>query len=223
MKIAPNKKDVGDFFVSWGWLSIIFVLLSYLAWYWPITAIDAVKSNEKINFFIESYGLEDNSLQQDVLTTLQSDGVVEVNLYNYSPKDASLTSYYDSFGTTSDFVILYENDLTTMFQDPDATNVLSSFVPFSDDLKKETMNNNDYSYFKVKNGEYALKVFDATDTSYNLAHPFTKLINFTKTGVAPVSSYLLLNAQTPNLYPYNPSATTGNAVKALRYFLSLYH
>lgn len=223
MKISPNKKDIGDFFVSWGWLSIIFVLLSYLAWYWPITAIDAVKSNEKINFFIESYGLEENSLQQDVLNNLQGDGVVEVNLYNYSPKDASLTSYYDSFGTASDFVILYENDLATMFQDPDSTNVLSSFAPFSEDLKKETMTNDDYAYYKVNNGDYALKVFDATDTSYNQTHLFDKLIDFTKTGVTPVSSYLLLNAKTPNLYPYNLSATTGNAVKALRYFLSLYH
>jgi len=223
MKIAPNKKDISDFFVTWGWLGIVFVLFSYLIWYWPITAIDAIKSTERINFFIESYGLQDNTLQQDLLAQLQDDGVLEVNIYDYSPSDASLTNYYDSFGTTSDFLVLNDNDVATMFQDPDGTNVLSSFVPFSSALRQEAMSEDDYSYYTVKGCFYALKIFDAGDASYNAIHPFGKLIDFTKDGKTPLSYYLLLNANTPNLYPYNPSASTGNGLKALKYFLSLYH
>jgi hypothetical protein len=223
MKIAVQKKDIGDFFVSWGWLVLIALILSYTAWYWAITAIDAIKNTEKINFFIESYGLKANTLSDDVVAKFADQGVVESNVYCYAPNDVSISSYYTKFGNESDFIILYQSDLDTMFQNPDSTSVLSSFVPFSSDLKKATMSQDDYAYYQVKGEDYALKVYDSADASYNTAHPFTSLIDFSSSTKNGESSYLLLNAKTPNLKPYNTTSTTGNAVLALQYFLALYH
>lgn len=222
MKIGPNRKDIGDYFVSYGWLGLVFIIVSYVAWYWSITTIDEVKPYEKINFFIESYGLKDNTLASDVVSRLSSKGVVEINLYCYSPKDASISSYYTKFGTESDFIILYQSDLDTMFQNVSSTSVLSSFVPFTADFKAEAVPTSDYQYYVVSGQDYALKLYDADDVTYNALHPFANLINFTLDGASAESSYLLLNASTPNYAPYHDGAT-GNAVLALYYFLSLYH
>lgn len=222
MKISPNRKDIGDYFVSYGWLSLIFIIVSYVAWFWSITTLDEVKSYEKINFFIESYGLRDNTLSSDIVSRFSSKGVVESNLYCYSPKDASISTYYTKFGTESDFIILYQSDLDTMFQNVSSTSVLSSFVPFTSELKAAAVPTNDYHYFSVSSQDYALKLYDANDASYNALHPFTKLIDFTSEGTTAESSYLLLNSSTPNFAPYQ-SGTTGNAVLALSYFLGLYH
>jgi len=222
MKIGPNRKDIGDYFVSYGWLSLIFIIVSYVAWYWSITTIDEVKPYEKINFFIESYGLKDNTLSSDVVSRLSAKGVVESNLYCYSPKDASISSYYTKFGTESDFIILYQSDLDTMFQNVSSTSVLSSFLSFTADFKAAAVPTSDYQYYAVRGQDYALKLYDANDASYNALHPFANLINFTLEGASAESSYLLLNASTPNYVPYQNGAT-GNAVLALNYFLGLYH
>lgn len=222
MKISPNRKDIGDYFISYGWLSLIFIIVSYVAWYWSITTIDEVKPYEKINFFIESYGLKDNTLSSDVVSHLSAQGVVESNLYCYSPKDASISSYYTKFGTESDFIILYQSDLDTMFQNVSSTSVLSSFLPFSTDFKAVAVPTSDYQYYAVNSQDYALKLYDASDATYNALHPFSNLINFTLEGMSGESSYLLLNAATPNYAPYQ-NGTTGNAVLALNYFLGLYH
>jgi len=222
MKIAPNRKDIGDYFVSYGWLCLIFIIVSYVAWYWPITAIDAIKSSEKINFFVESYGLKENTLSSDIVSRFSSKGVVESNLYCYSPKDASISTYYTKFGTESDFIILYQSDLDTMFQNVSSTSVLSSFLPFTSELKSAAISQNDYAYYPVNGADYALKVFDASDPTYNTLHPFSNLINFITDGVTAESSYLLLNAKTPNFAPYQ-SGTTDNGILSLSYFLGLYH
>jgi|GEM_PF-2071687 hypothetical protein len=222
MKIAPNKKDLGDFFVTWGWLLLLFIGLSYVVWYWPISTLDSIKDYEQINFFFESYGLNDNTLQSDLLADLQGKGVAEVNLYDYAPTDASLTSYYDKFGAASDFLVLTGNDLDAMFASSASTSVASEFVPFSSALRTATMPTDDYEYFQVSAVSYGLKVYDAAEVSYNAAHPFDKLLDFTSSGTAGDSYYLLLNAQTPNFKPYDADAITSNAVEALRYFLAEY-
>lgn len=222
MKIAPSKKDFGDYFVSWGWLIVLFIGLSYVAWYWPISALDAIKDYEKINFFFESYGLNDNALQANLLTDLNSNGVLEVNLYCYSPADVSLTSYYDKFGAESDFLVLSEADLDSMFLNAASTNVTKGFVPFSAGLKEVAIPTDDYAYYDVGGVAYGLEVFSPSDSSYDKAHPFTDLLDFTFEGVAAQPFFLLLNAQTPNFKPYDSDAVTANAVEALKYFLAEY-
>jgi hypothetical protein len=222
MNLAPNKKDIGDYFVTWGWLIILFIGLSYVVWYWPISAIDSIKDYEQINFFFESYGLNDNTLQSDLLADLQEKGVVEVNLYDYAPTDVSLTSYYDEFGVASDFIVLTESGLDSMFNNASSTGVTSKFVPFSIDLRTATMPTDDYEYYKVGNIAYGLKIFDSSDSSYDEAHPFGRLLEFASTGIVADSYYLLLNSATPNFKPFDADSVTSNAVEALRYFLAKY-
>lgn len=221
MKIALNKHDIRDFFISWGWLVLAIVFLSYLLWFYPISTIDSIKGYEKINFFIEGYSLKENTVQQDLLSSLKEDGVVEVNLYSFYP--GSDSRIYDNYGVQSDFVILSQSDLDAMFPSGSENVVASKFVPFSDALKKETMSVDDYSYYQVKGQDYALKVYDASFANYNVQHPFDSLVNFTKDGADPLSYYLLLNAQTLNLKPYSSRSVTSNAIKALTYFLKTYH
>lgn len=223
MTLSVKKKDIRDYLVSWGWLILLFIGLSYIAWYWPISTLDAIKSTEQINFFFEAYGLNDNTLENDLLIDLQGTGVLEVNLHQYSPDDASLTSYYDSFGSLSDFLVLTKTDLDTMFASSSSTSVTSEFVPFSTALKAAVAPTSDYDYYAVGGISYGLKVYDADSSSYNLTHPFTKLLTFTSEGKTADSYYLLLNASTPNFKPYDTDATTSNGIEALRFFLEAYH
>jgi hypothetical protein len=222
MKIAPNKRDIRDYFVSWEWLVLIFAVVSYAAWFWPITSLDALKSNEKINFFFETYGLKEPTFQDSLYRELKAEGVEEVNFYQYAPDDPSLTEYYDAFGSQSDFLFLSENDLSAMFVSGSSSGVKKQFIPFSPALAETVGLTQGYAFYSFEGELYALKVFDAADNAYNVSHGFDRLLTFTKEGVTPVSSYLLLNSATPNFSPYDTDSSTGNGVLALKYFLSVY-
>lgn len=131
MKATLRKEDLQDFLVSWGWLVLLLIALSYVVWYWPITTLDQIKSTEKINFFAETYGYKENTLDEDLKTALKDDGVVEVNLYSYAPESGNLDKAYDAYGASSDFLVLPEDDMAVLFQDTAKTSVLAKFVPYS--------------------------------------------------------------------------------------------
>jgi hypothetical protein len=224
MKIAPTTKTVTDYFVSRGWLIIVFAALSYAVWYWPITAADAIQPFEKINFFFECYGLESNTLSDDITNLLEDEGVVEVNLYSYSPEDSNISTYYDKFGEESDFIVVTGSDVQTMFQNATSTSARSLFVPFSDELRSAMTEGfaDDYSYYDVLSVPYALKIYDPDDSSYDEQHAFSQLLDFCPESGTCDSYYLLLNEDTPNFSPYGNDDTTGNGVVALNYFLKEY-
>jgi len=201
---------------------LLFAVVSYAAWFWPITSLDALKSDEKISFFFKAYGLKENTFQESLLNKLTKNGVKEVNLYQYAPDDASLTEYYDAFGSQSDFLILSDEDLSAMFVSGSSSGVTKQFVPFSSPLLEDVGPGQDFAFYSFEGESYGLKVFDASDAAYNSAHAFEQLLTFTKEGAAPDSYYLLLNAKTPNFLPYDSDSSTGNGVLALKYFLSVY-
>lgn len=222
MRIAPNKKDIEDYFVSWGWLIVLFVLASYVGWYLPITKIDEIKDYERINFFFECYGLKENTLEDDMTALLKADGVVETNVYSYAPNDSRIADYYDAFGSQSDFLVLTGDDLVAMFPRGESSGVAARFVPFSEDLKEAALPTSDYAFYQADGQDYALKVYDPNDLSYDATHPFGRLMDFSSGGSPTPSYYLLLNALTPNFRPFDSDGLTDNGVQALRFFLEEY-
>jgi hypothetical protein len=228
MKATLRKEDLQDFLVSWGWLVLLLIALSYVVWYWPITTLDQIKSTEKINFFAETYGYKENTLDEDLKTALKDDGVVEVNLYSYAPESGNLDKAYDAYGASSDFLVLPEDDMAVLFQDTAKTSVLAKFVPYSSALKSEVLQgiSDDYSYYSVNEQAYGLKIYDPADASYNLAHPFSRLLEFSSGDPAFDAKhgayYLLLNAQTVNWGVYGGTGESAHAVDALRYLVETY-
>lgn len=228
MKATLRKEDLQDFFVSWGWLALLLVALSYVVWYWPITTLDQIKNTEKISFFAETYGYKENTFDEDLKTALKGEGVVEVNLYSYSPESGNLDKAYDAYGASSDFLLLPADDMATLFQDVAKTSVLAKFVPYSSALKNEVLLgiSDDYAYYSVNQQAYGLKVYDPADPAYNATHPFQDLWQCAS-GDATIDNqhgayYLLLNAQTVNWGSYGGAGESAHAVSALNYLLKTY-
>ncbi|MCI1244566.1 MAG: hypothetical protein LKG11_01215 [Bacilli bacterium] len=220
MKVGVTKEKIGDFFTSYGWVELLLAIVSVVAWYWPITAIDQIRSDERINFFIECYGFKDEKFQSQLQDDLADNGVEEVNVYSYSPSDSLINSYYEAFGTKSDFLFLLSSDLDTMFEKPSAA-LLREFLVWGDALKKEVMPNfSAASFYEVEGVPYALKVYDPDNASYS-----QRIEDFAvfHTDEKSEAVYLLLNATTPNYGSYVDGSATSNAVAALSMLIERYY
>ncbi|MCR4562035.1 MAG: hypothetical protein K5694_02375 [Bacilli bacterium] len=222
MKIRPNKRDIRDFFVSWGWLIVLLIGISVFAWAYSISLINQIKDFERINFFIESYGLKEHSFEADLRKKLEPDGVLEVNLYDYQPNDRNIGDYYDAFGTISDFIVVNDKDLSDMSKDYKTTKIMNNYLPFTSTIKDEVIMDSSFAYYAVGEADYALKIYDKDDKTYNSAYHFDDLITFEKEGQTAYSWYLMLNAKTVNFGKYNTNSKTSNAVTALSYFLEVF-
>ena len=141
MKTPLKKGSFRNFFINYGYVFLIVPFLSYLLWYYPLNAINEVRNDEQINFFITGYTFNDDSLENDIHSLLKDDGCYEVNIHCYSPKDNYLVSYYERFGEESDFIFLYESDLNEMFKDA-LEGVTSSFLPWSNKIKEDAKSKN---------------------------------------------------------------------------------
>jgi hypothetical protein len=132
MKLAPTQKKIGDFFIMQGWAIVLIVLVTYASFYWGITAVDSIKNYEKIDYFIESYGLKENTLSKDTIALLKDKGVLESNVYNVSPASSIKSQKFDKFGAYSDIVIFNHQDMVDM-----EPVIADNFMVLSDRLQSE--------------------------------------------------------------------------------------
>lgn len=208
-----TKKKFSTYFTYYGVFSLIVSLLICVGWSYILNAINEVQAYEKINIFIESYGIS-NSFELNLYDELKekdsSNSIYEVNVYQFSPKDEKLTSYYDSFGKSADIVILIEEDLIDMNE-----YIVDNFLELSDSLLSETIKNkiNDYDYYEFESKRYALKLYDK-DKSYSYLND---KITYCKEGEQQYTYYALINNNSVNLGNYSLESKTNNALLTWSY------
>ena len=219
MKVAPNKKDIGDFFVSFGILPLVFLVGSYLSFYYSINNANATKDYEMVNFFVETYGTKDEKFQDELVSSLSSKGLREVNLYAYSIDNSSLTSYYDRYGSESDFIIFSKEDLDDLFQEGEATSVYDSFLPYSKEAKNE-LGITSGQFYSSKGNDYAYLIHSAGDEAFNASSSWDKLFTFAKDGKTERSYYVLLNSSTPNFLSIDKTGKTDLGTEAFKWIMA---
>lgn len=214
MKTPLKKGSFRNFFINYGYLFLIVPFVSYLLWYYPLNAINEVRNDEQINFFITGYTFNDDSLENDIHSLLKNDGCYEVNIHFYSPKDNYLVSYYERFGEESDFIFLYESDLNEMFKDA-LEGVTSSFLPWSNKIKEDAKCMENDVFYNVNGLDYAFEIYNPNGSRLSQIENF---VSFEDN--EPV--YMLLNSRTPNWGDYLSSSLTQNAKKCLPFFIERY-
>lgn len=214
MKIGPSKKKVGDFFLSYGWLVLFLAILCYGGFSYAINAIDAIKDYEKIDYFLECYGVaEDNALGTDTVGFLKDGGVLESNVYTTTPTSSDRSSQFDRYGAYSDICLLTGKDLDDLKEV-----IADNFQPLTAEFKGEIISSSlPYSYYAAYGNDYGIKIYDPEDTAYSSLFSYSSLLTFEKEGQESNSYYLVVPIRSVNY-----GKDTDNGYKALKRFLSIY-
>ncbi len=185
---------------------ILFALLSYGVFYYPLSKINEFKNYERLNFFSEAGAIIDNNLEADILKNHNQ--ILEVNYYAYSPNNMDINSLFEAFGLDSDILIMRESNLK------DLDYVISDvFVGFD---KEKSIELDTYSY---SNYVYGYKLYDVNNQTYNEKFNFSQFISF----VPNVDSYyLVLNKKSVNIGKYNSLSVTSYALEVYKEILLRY-
>ena len=212
-----RKLRLHDYFTTYGWLLPIFFLVSLVAWYWPITSVNAFKPEETINIFAECYKFKDEELVDDLYEAFGSYGVENVSLNPYSPDDENINSYYTAFGVEADILLLTSSTVDNNLHDVEE--ILKDWIPFDDELIGELGIPEGAEYFEAGEQAYALKVFDAFDEAYPI--DFSPFGSFEKEGLGE-DVYMLLRSASPNFGSYSDEGKTENGLRTVRFLLERY-
>ena len=215
MNLRPSKKTIHDFFVRFGWGILGGGLLSILVLDFSLRAIDAIQPREKLDFFIESYTLKENTLADDVVSHFENQGILQCNIYHVYPEEPAIGQRFQAQGFTSDFCILSESDVTG-FKDM----MGEFFLPLDEDSKKKMLQDTkkNYDTYSALGLEWGLQLYDAKDPSYNLQFDFSPLLSFSSPKPDKQESfYLFFLSQSVH---FGKEDTLG--YEACSYFLQLY-
>lgn len=206
-----GRTKVGDFFVSYGWACVCIIVASVVLFEVGIRSMNAVKDHEKINYFIECYGIEENNtLTEDTANTLKEDGIVESHLYHVGPNDALKNTQFQTHGLFSDICLLFESEIVGFKE------IIGEYFVAWDETFKEGCDflTEGEEFYEAYSQAWGLKVFDP-DQHTNWE--FSSLCSFEKEGEKSEDVYLFIPNRSPNF-----SSPTSVGFKALNYFLERY-
>ena len=215
VNLRPTKKTIRDFFVRFGWGILGGGLLSFLVLDFSLRAINAIQPREKLEFFIESYALNENTLADDMVSRFEDQGILQCNIYHVYPEEAAIGQRFQAQGLTSDFCILSGSDVKG-FKDM----MGEFFRPLDENSKKEMLKgtNKNYSTYSALDLEWGLQLYDPNDASYNLQFDFSPLLSFSSPKPDKQESfYLFFLSQSVH---FGKEDTLG--YEACSYFLQLY-
>ena len=214
-----KKLRLGDFFVSYGWLFPIFLVVSLIAWYWPLTAVNTIKDEEKIAVYAECYEYYDDDLTTDLYNALYEYGVEEVEISPYSPSSDMIESYYTAFAESSDILFLRKSTCDEKM--PDDADLLDDWIEFDDELIAQLALPEDSIYLELGGGNYGVMVYNATNNEYCL--DFSAFGRFEpSSGIGGEDIYMLLRATSPNFGDHSQEGATENGIKAVQFLLERY-
>ena len=210
MKIYRDQTKAKSYFYYYGWTILVFIAGFFLIFFFIFQSIFAVKRTQRIDMFIAAYGLKDNEYASKIKKEFKANGLIEMNIYSYLEDDINVYDYFSANGENADFVIFSETNINDM-QDyvPNNYKPLSSLEDDVEALKS-------FETFDYEGTAYGIKIFDATNDTYNNKYKFKDLIEFTKEGKDNESYYLLIDSGSPNFDKANKH-TLGYSV--LTYFL----
>ena len=215
MIFKPTKSKVGNFFMYYGWLVIIASVISFSVYTLVISAINRIKENEKFSIFFAAFGLKEERYKNELLSYLKDDGVVQVNYYSYNYTDSNIGDYYTAYGYSSEINILSESDLNEM-----GAGIKDTFILIDENVKNELQLNEKYAGYAYENEQFAIKIFDKDNDSYNEQYRYTEWINFTSDSVEKENYYLLLSKFAPTYGEYSRVSVADYALKGVRCFLN---
>ena len=210
MKIYRDQTKAKSYFYYYGWTILVFIAGFFLIFFFIFQSIFAVKRTQRIDMFIAAYGLKDNEYASKIKKEFKASGLIEMNIYSYLEDDINVYDYFSANGENADFVIFSETNINDM-QDyvPNNYKPLSSIEDDVEAVKS-------FGTFDYEGTAYGIKIFDATNDTYNNKYKFKDLIEFTKEGKDNESYYLLIDSGSPNFDKANKH-TLGYSV--LLYFL----
>lgn len=216
MNTKIDKNKIKNFFSYYSWLAILTLVVSFAGWYYVISAINAYAPNEELNFFIESYGLKNDKTFDDLKTYMKDDGVLNVEVYNYSPDSDRISDYWDAFGRNSDIAILHQKDLDDMKEF-----IKDSFIKIDTSLEEKMFNGfqSSYDFYTFESDKYAIKIYDSKDAEYNKKFKYHDWITFKKEETASYDYYMLFLKSSYNFGDCNENNLSENGIKAANYIL----
>ncbi len=170
------KEKIKDFLKYHAWLILIIIVIVSTSWYYLINLKTEYKKDEQFSLFVLSQGFKNEELLYPFEEKIKTYNINLFNVYNYKDDDSNLDSYYERFGKTSDLLIFSKQDLIDL---KDA--IKDNFYVF-DSFYQE-----DLSYYSFENKNYALKLFEQDNTTYNNKLNINNIFSFQK------DSYLLIN------------------------------
>ncbi len=170
------KEKIKDFLKYHTWLILIIIVIISTSWYYLINLKTEYKKDEQFSLFVLSQGFKNEELLYSFEEKIKTYNINLFNVYNYKDDDSNLDSYYERFGKTSDLLIFPKQDLIDL---KDA--IKDNFYVF-DNFYQE-----DLSYYSFENKNYALKLFEQDNTTYNNKLNINNIFSFQK------DSYLLIN------------------------------
>lgn len=210
MRIYKDREKAKSYFYYYGWTILVFVVAFFLTFFLIFQNLFAVKRTQHVDMFIAAHGLKDFEYSSKVVKQFKKGGLVEFNIYSYLEDDINIMDYFSANGENADFVIFSETNISDMKE-----YVPANYVPLSS-LEDTVESIKSFETFEYEGTAYGIKLFDATNDTYNNKYKFKDFIEFTKEGKDNESYYLLIDNGSPNFDKENKH-TLGYSV--LSYFL----
>ena len=210
MRIYKDREKAKSYFYYYGWTILVFIVAFFLTFFLIFQNLFAVKRTQHVDMFIAAHGLKDYDYSSKVVKEFKKGGLVEFNIYSYLEDDINVMDYFSANGENADFVIFSETNISDMKE-----YVSANYVPLSS-LEDTVESIKSFETFDYEGTAYGIKLFDATNDTYNSKYKFKDLIEFTEEGKDNESYYLLIDNGSPNFDKENKH-TLGYSV--LSYFL----
>lgn len=215
MKLRPSK-TLNRWFFEYNsiWLALA-ALFSFLFYYYSLSAIDAFKDYEQIDFFCEAEDWVDKDLTEEILSR-NKDTIGQVNRYVYPPSFSQLGTMYEAYGPSSDLLVLSGNDL-----EESKEKIGNLCAPLTGEITEAIASQGytDLTYYTYDSIPYAIQVYAKDDASFNTNHRFTSWLSFQPN---TDDFYLLLNVSSNNAGSYNKEAVNDAAVDVFLLLLERY-
>lgn len=187
-----NKEDRHTFFAYYGWTIPVFLIAFWAMYYFIFNQIYATQAYQQLVFFYAAYGVKDNSIHTKLQKKLEPKQCYEVNHYDYSKDSQDAYQNFTAVYPICDFFVFSKTDLVDM----DA-GVKTYFKPITDDLIATSNIPASYTYYSFETVNYAIKIYDSVNDTYNSDKPFSKYLNFSK-GSNTDDFYLLIGLKSVN-------------------------
>ena len=196
------------YFLEYRWIFLIlFAIVSYVVFYYPIRKINAFRAEEKIVLFSAGGILKDEKFAEELRKEVPE--ILSVETYCYRPDERVLGSLYDAYGPKSDFLILSQQDMKDM------EDVLEKYwINYREIKGVETSS---FSFYEKDGKAYGLKISEGASSVWNQTNSFGDWISFQEG-----TYYLLCNKKSVNFEDLGKKNLSDHGISSLKFNLERY-
>ena len=208
-KLSPLSRFTLAHFFEYQWAFLLVgAVAAALLFYYPINAINAYPSTERLDAFFLVAEEKEPFLQS--LADPEGD-IKEVRSYFYSPSTSNIGDVYTAYGVFADLLLLRDRE----FEDV-GEYVEEMALALPDEISSQIS----LPMYQTSDGKsYGVKIYDGEDEAFNEAHRFLDWLDFAS---YEGSYYLVIGPESDNIAPYNGKSVNGGAFEALFAILEAY-